>query len=160
MERVSLLQAPIEPGIVTFDFDEPDGRLALKLGDDPERIIDVHKERNLSLPPGDYAIRTMADPGKRLLRPGRLLVKSGEKKPITVRLVGEIDGEFMHSLPVRGLAFAPRENKVAVLSAGEDRCLFAWEPGTKDRPLPLLFAECRFACAALAPDGRSLAHWL
>jgi WD40 repeat protein len=154
----SSLSAPADPVEVAFDYDEPDARLALRLGDDAERILDVKKERVVSLAPGDYALRAVAPSGKRVLRPERVLVKPGEKKTVAVQLIGEIDGRVLHQPhPVRGLAVVPRPGGLLVVSAGEDRCLFAWQPGTKDRPAQALFPDGPFSCAALAADGKTLA---
>jgi serine/threonine protein kinase len=150
--------APPEPVEIRIDYDEPDAQLALRLGNDAEQIIDIRKKPTIALAPGDYALRSVADPGKRHLRPPRLLVQPGVKEPVTVRLVGELDRNEVHGpQPVRGLAAVRRKDTVVVLSVGANRLLAGWRPGSGLRPQQRLFPDSMFACAALAPDGRTLA---
>jgi WD40 repeat protein/tRNA A-37 threonylcarbamoyl transferase component Bud32 len=148
---------PAAPGEVTFDYDEPDARLALRLGDEPERVIDLKLGKAVSLPPGDYELLPVAAAGKRSLWPRRVLVKSGENQLFIVRLVGEVARHRRHSQPIRGLAVATRADGPLVLSVSDDRTLVAWNPAGGDKPKDLWHRDSPLRCVAVAPDGRTAA---
>ena len=150
--------APPDPGEVTFDYPEADGRLALQLEGGPERVIDVRGEPVVSLPPGDYAVRAVAAPGSLRVWPGRVLVGAGEKSKAALRLVGLVAEHKQHSPhAVGGLALRESDGRLTVFSAGHDRTLVAWAPGAPGRPLQVLDPTAPFRCAALSPDGKVLA---
>jgi hypothetical protein len=67
---------PAVPGVITFDYDEPDGRLALQLGDEAERILDVKREKAISQAPASYPAEQFR---QRLYRPDviQLLLEKG-----------------------------------------------------------------------------------
>jgi anti-sigma factor RsiW len=148
---------PPDPGEVTFDYDEPDARLALRPGGGDEVVVDARRDRAVSLPPGDYALRPVASAGKRVPWPARVLVKSGEKQTVAIRLVGEVARHREHGLPVRGVAVCPRKDGLVVLSVGDDRTLTVWAPGGREKPLALWHRDSPLRCVAVAPDGRTVA---
>jgi anti-sigma factor RsiW/tRNA A-37 threonylcarbamoyl transferase component Bud32 len=148
---------PPAPGEVAFEFDAADARVALRRGDDPERVVDVRAEKTVSLPPGDYTIRPVAA-GKLVLRPGRVVVESGAKQIVTLQLVGEAGSHRAHGfLPLFGLVVTRRKDELLVVSVGLDRALVRWNPAEKGRPRRVEFPESPLRCAALSPDGRTLA---
>jgi WD40 repeat protein len=148
---------PEDPGEVTFDYDEADGRMALQLGGEAERMVDLKREKTLSLPPGDYTLRPVADGEKRIPWPGQVIVKSGEKQRVAVQLIGEAGRHQEHGGPVRGLAVSARKDRLLVLSVSDDRRLVAWNPAGPDKPQPVWHRDSPLRCVALAADGRTAA---
>jgi WD40 repeat protein len=147
----------LEPGEVTFAYEEPDSRIAMQRGDQAERVVDVNRASALALPPGEYALRAVAAAEQRRLWPERLLVKPGAKQTVGLQLIGLVAGHRPHDGPVRALTVLSQKDGLLALSVSEDRSLVAWEiAGTaglhthwhRDSPL---------RCLALAPDGRTVA---
>src|SRR5207302_9785394 len=89
---------PPAPGEITFEYDTPDARIALRRGDEPEREIDIGKEKTLSLAPGDYTLRPVGAAEKQFLLPGQLVVESGAKQTVVVQLVGEAGSHRAHAI--------------------------------------------------------------
>jgi anti-sigma factor RsiW len=144
-----------DPGQVTFDYGETDGRIALRHGDETERAVDVRREKTVALPPGDHTVRPVAAVEKRRLWPNRFVVKSGKKRTVHLRLIGEVARHQVHELPVRGLAVCPGRDGPLVLSVSEDRTLVAWRPGKK--PQTCWHRDSPLRCIALAPGAKTVA---
>src|SRR5262249_25769902 len=96
-----------EPGKVTFDLDEDDGRLTIRQGEE-EKAINLKAEKTYSLAPGSYTIQPTVRKDGRHLLPEMFTVSPGETKTVALRLVGEIRNNPWHSHPVCSLAMSPK----------------------------------------------------
>jgi len=145
---------PEEPGTITFLYAQPDQRLALRRGEEEERVIDLQESPTVLLPAGDYVLRPLAAVGERRLFPDRVLVKAGQKQRIRLQLVGEARRHRAHDLPVRGLAVCARQDELLVVSVSEDRTLAAWDPARLDKPKVVWHRDSPLRCVAIAAEGR------
>ncbi len=145
---------PPAPGEVSLVYDEPDQRLALRLGEGPERTIYVKTGSKLTLPPGEYLLRPVAETKGRRLMPERFEVKSGESRIIPLRLVGEIRRHELHSQTVTAVALSPLAGSLLALSAGNDRGVVLWNAGGEEAPEVLGEHDSPVRCVAFSQDGQ------
>jgi WD40 repeat protein len=148
---------PPEPGQVTFEFDEPDRRLILQRGEEPQQTIDVKTAPTVTLPPGDYTVRPAADAKGRRLVPDQIHVEAGGKRVVPLSLVGELRRHQLHSDPVEAVALSPVPGSLLALSGGLDRDVVVWDAGSDANPRPLVKHDAQIYCLAFSPDGKRAA---
>jgi WD40 repeat protein len=147
----------VEPGQVTFTYDEQDARLILKHDDEPEQEMDVRAKDKHTLPAGQYLVRPVVERKNRRLLPNSFFVKPGEPMQLELRLVGEISQVAWQSRPVRAVALVARKNRLLALSGSDDSTVQVWDAFNEkdtqileyDKPNPV-------QCLAFSRDGRSL----
>jgi serine/threonine protein kinase len=142
---------PVEPGTVTFAFDEPGVPLLLRQGEQ-ERTLDL-AERRHSLAPGDYVVRPAVETNGRRLLPDHFTVRPGESRTVALRLVGEVRKYEEHEETVYAVALVARPGGPLVLSASNDRNIHVWEAGT-GRQVKLLNHGNPILALAVSADGR------
>lgn len=150
---------PEDPGAVLFALDEPGVTLAVRSGDEAEKIIDPKDGRKVSLPPGVYQLRTVEKSEGRELKPNQVVVKSGETQTLTLRLVGELRNTGpQHSASAQCVAQVPRPGPLTILSASLDTFLGVWTPLAPPPQDEVKFLSVEpkpihYHALAVAPDG-------
>jgi len=146
-----VIPAPVAPPVrIEFVTDPEIGKVVFTR-DGQEQVFDLRSDNVVSLVPGDYNLRSSAETAARKLDPNVVTVLPDEPRSVKIALVGEVASTKGHDGAVTGVATVPGNNRFSVVSAGLDRRLQVWIPGTPNPESKLLTSPAR--CFAATPDG-------